>query len=112
MRGLGVWMCGLCVHVLCMRDVCVGGGGRVGLWVSALTLPELPPAGQACSKPSAREPAPLRAQSLSKATRPQCPLLADSPRGPGAVNAGEATFLCQAGLAYQLTHLDCAQKCV
>lgn len=91
MRGLGVWMCGLCVHVLCMRDVW-RGGGRVGLWVSALTLPELPPAGQARSKPSTREPAPLKAQSLSEAAGPQCPLLADSPRGPGAVNVGEATF--------------------
>ena len=105
MRGLGVWMCGLGVHVLCMRDVC-GGWWRGG----ALGVCTYPPRA-APSWPGPQQ-ALLRAQSLSEATGPQCPLLADSPRGPGAVNAGEATFLCQAGLAYQLTHLDCAQKCV
>ena len=48
-----------------------------GLWVTVLILPELPPAGQAGSKPSAWEPALFRAE-LVPAVGPQRPLLADS----------------------------------
>lgn len=98
MRGLGVWMCGLCVHVLCMGVVC-GGGGR--LWALGVYTcpPRAAPSWPGPGKPSALAPAPFRAKLVPGcgATAPPAGRLSQGPwsclRGQGHLSSARRAWL-------------------
>ena len=90
-RPRGVCACGLCVHVLCMRDVC-GMVVGCGCWVSALILPEPPPSQpgpQQAQRPGA---SPAQGWELVPGCRATAPPAGRLSKGPGAVYVGEAPF--------------------
>jgi len=103
-------MCGLCLHVLGMRNVC-GGGGRVWALGDCTYPPRAAP-----SWPGLQQAQRLGASPVQGQACPSCG--ATAPPAGRLLGALELftwvrpPFLCQAGLAYQPTHLDCAQKCV
>lgn len=111
MRGLGgvdVWaVCACALYGSCVWGwwQAVGSGC---LHLSSQSCPQLARPRQAQRLGAS----PIQGQACSRLRGHSAPCWQTLPGALELFTRARPPFLCQAGLAYQPTHLDCAQKCV